>query len=100
CTLRDSRVFPTRRSSDLGLGVGGLIGPPWPIGTARMVAGGRRAMPRRAIGAILPIIGIGPGRDEEKRSVALKSRAAVADGRPRRSEEHTSELQSRENRLC
>src|SRR5690606_40482107 len=77
---RDLHSFPTRRSSDLRRAGGGSAG-------ARTPGRGRpgRAAPRPA----RPPTTSGGG------SAARGARAA-----PGRSEEHTSELQSRENLVC
>src|SRR5690606_41864541 len=76
---RDLHSFPTRRSSDLA----GRAG----------AAGGRRTrlVDRQALRQ---------RRDEPGRAVAGGARGAGDRDEPPRSEEHTSELQSRENLVC
>src|SRR5690606_41826191 len=77
---RDLHSFPTRRSSDLCGVATELLGSPPRHRTAR-------SLPRRPAPA-LPH----PGRPAGRRR--------PGPGERRRSEEHTSELQSRENLVC
>src|SRR5690606_41690073 len=80
---RDLHSFPTRRSSDLRE-LGAVVPR---AGHRRVLAGGPRP---RARAAALP---------RRPRWVGAGAALAVG-GRFRRSEEHTSELQSRENLVC
>src|SRR5690606_41762812 len=83
CDPRVLHSFPTRRSSDLG-------------GTPRL-QGGRCCRKTRTTGRP------GSSRALLYRSQGVRSRIAwMRDPRPNplRSEEHTSELQSRENLVC
>src|SRR5690606_40942721 len=91
--------FPTRRSSDL-------------VCPEPRVPGGLRA--RRPVGAVRPYVlphglrrGIGAGSEAGGiliRRKSLREMGTLAQeeviGCSRRSEEHTSELQSRENLVC
>src|SRR5690606_39511131 len=78
----DLRSFPTRRSSDLALGA---VAP----GAAH-----DRSLADQARG--LHAVGRGPGGGADD----LDGAASGASGSRERSEEHTSELQSRENLVC
>src|SRR5690606_40272975 len=92
--------FPTRRSSDLGLppfggGAGQLVHRLGPAGVAgELVEAGHRALRAVMVGAATA----------KRRSAGSGWTTAVGPSpvtrtrpRPTRSEEHTSELQSREN---
>src|SRR5690606_41310812 len=75
CAHRDLPSFPTRRSSDLRLGIA-MAGHWWHVFLAR-------------------------SSDRLGKAVRHGAREAlIADSTPERSEEHTSELQSRENLVC
>src|SRR5690606_41357037 len=88
CDRRDLHSFPTRRSSDLGGGLALLIA---------VLVGGTVLMRRRVSEA-----------EQRQRAVEARARTILnttADGilaldSSGRSEEHTSELQSRENLVC
>src|SRR5690606_41640580 len=89
--------FPTRRPSDLrGLAAGSQR----PVVAARRVAAGSQrpasaaAWSRRLAGSECRVGAAG------SRGVAAGSQCPVAAAVRRRSEEHTSELQSRENLVC
>src|SRR5688572_18850148 len=91
--------FPTRRSSDLAArrrlaGVPRDLRPRWRLRLPHRTA--RRARGRRGVDHV-------PGRCRSGREpLRRRSRdpAPGADERPRRSEEHTSELQSQSNLVC
>src|SRR5690606_41994392 len=78
---RDLHSFPTRRSSDLGDGR-----------AAREDGRAARALPRQEVRVVLDV------EDEHAPGRAVRVRRDAA--REQRSEEHTSELQSRENLVC
>src|SRR5690606_41380521 len=99
CSQPHCPSFPTRRSSDLGLPIGELVSTVGAIGT---------------IGSLLFGVLLAPSRKGELRGVGLRAvhRAGwwalcwlvgslvVLFLTLSRSEEHTSELQSRENLVC
>src|SRR5690606_41381351 len=89
---RDSHSFPTRRSSDL---IGKEPDDDGRIGTGRAAvargAAGARVDPRRACL---------PGGHVAQHPVAAGVGQAAGKPGAARSEEHTSELQSRENLVC
>src|SRR5690349_4413974 len=75
--LRELHSFPTRRSSDLRLTLGCLV--------------------ESAVGRTLPVHG---RRKRRVLVVPLDTLGSLPEGRPGRSEEHTSELQSRRDLVC
>src|SRR5690606_41184848 len=87
---RARHSFPTRRSSDLrqGIGLCHLANPSPVHGPGRLY---REATKRQLSARRSPSIGRAPPNCAEKWSLILA---------PFRSEEHTSELQSRENLVC
>src|SRR5690606_41619776 len=81
--------FPTRRSSDLAPAVGAVHELQLPAREPAEVAGtARHREAHRAAGALFP--------DQADRGTLRHDRRSLGD----RSEEHTSELQSRENLVC
>src|SRR5690606_41847211 len=90
---RDLHSFPTRRSSDLDLLITVDAGNLWYAAERGALRPTDSEVLRRNIPAHL--------RDPEDRWFALsvRARTIVYDTRDR-SEEHTSELQSRENLVC
>src|SRR5207244_12216595 len=86
---RDLPSFPTRRSSDLGRGSGSF-------GSTRRAVGPTHTTPP------LGRSGAARGRGVRARPVRAKGplRKRVAATVPRRSEEHTSELQSPDHLVC
>src|SRR5690606_41693317 len=96
---RDLHSFPTRRSSDLWRS---LLGAAIRSATASSGAGDdytyRRPARRSAAvpGAVLPSLRRTPPRV----GVIVDTSGSVSDADLGRSEEHTSELQSRENLVC
>src|SRR5690606_42065012 len=96
---RELHSFPTRRSSDLLEGFGFVRGPGGGVAVDRGQDAGGLLAAHDADAAV------GPGEQEAGRIgpaahavVARAETAADQDGE--RSEEHTSELQSRENLVC
>src|SRR5690606_42054974 len=91
CPPRDLAPFPTRRSSDLPSSW-------WLRGWWRWGRGGFPCRPVRVEGPERP----GPvqGAPEAGRPCFSRSPVWMRLGPPPRSEEHTSELQSRENLVC
>src|SRR5205085_6442893 len=89
CALRGLLSFPTRRSSD-------LRGPGGTFRLGQVYAAEPDRRPRQAnVGGDLG------GRGEHRQSAgAPPGRAQEAAHRLRRSEEHTSELQSQSNLVC
>src|SRR5690606_39394327 len=98
--LRSCLPFPTRRSSALGLWAGWRRAAPEPGYTAPpVVAAPARAPPPAGSpppAARPPAEGRVPVRPEFRR----RPRTWPLQPTPARSEEHTSELQSRENLVC
>src|SRR5690606_40602454 len=93
--LAHLRLFPARRSSDLTAG--------GHHAAAATGSAGRNRHHRTAAG----VTGENPAGRRRSKPVARAAapdrtddRAATATHRPSRSEEHTSELQSRENLVC
>src|SRR5690606_41810492 len=76
---RDLHSFPTRRSSDLGLGYATASGD---------------AAKNRTIASMSLVTGAGGSEARNRRPYP------IVFSRASRSEEHTSELQSRENLVC
>src|SRR5690606_40632607 len=93
--LRALHSFPTRRSSDLAAGCSlhAKVDASLSYGTTRIVVG---QITSQAIGVIAATI-IARARVAVEKAV-LPFRVLVVAGD--RSEEHTSELQSRENLVC
>src|SRR5690606_41576169 len=92
---RDLHAFPTRRSSDIFA----LGGQPRARDRERVDLDPRAGLALRRTRAVLERIADGaPRRGIDRRLEAVRARRAraVRD----RSEEHTSELQSRENLVC
>src|SRR5437868_11743478 len=89
-----SPLFPTRRSSDLSKSRTNLKdhGP----GHTRQYAAGKR---RGANGIVLNPEKIAARRFHNK-AVRVQQQRFISSGRIRRSEEHTSELQSRFDLVC
>src|SRR5207253_9102651 len=85
--LRHLHSFPTRRSSDLSRGGALSIEP-----ARRSEPGGAAAMTWKRTAA-----GKRQGANEHRAAAAVDYRGGV---RPARSEEHTSELQSRGHLVC
>src|SRR5690606_39357525 len=66
-----------------------------------VVDAGGQAVAAAAVVAVLPAPLVGPGQVDAGQHVVLaEARVVARHGRGRRSEEHTSELQSRENLVC
>src|SRR5690606_41486898 len=84
-----SPLFPTRRSSDLVDEAGRVIDE----GAIGLHGGRGQARGRLAVAGAVARVGLRPQRGEE-RSAGQGVEVAL------RSEEHTSELQSRENLVC
>src|SRR5690606_40904462 len=95
--LRDLPAFPTRRSSDLGIQLGDQTG----VGGNRFhifvdtVAGSRQQIRRAAVDGADGEILVG-GVHVAVTQIVLEADTVTES----RSEEHTSELQSRENLVC
>src|SRR5690606_39694231 len=85
--------FPTRRSSDLHL----IAQPPCPASSGR---GGAAPLVRHRGDARRRGQSQAPSRTLSHRRAAPGHRAGALPGAGGRSEEHTSELQSRENLVC
>src|SRR5690606_41248336 len=90
--------FPTRRSSDLRAPLVAELGPPGEVDLDVV------ALDDREVGVVLRRGVAVPERDGEAQEIAPPADRALdvvdsEDGRVR-SEEHTSELQSRENLVC
>src|SRR5690606_41725814 len=97
---RDLPSFPTRRSSDLGTGLGfGFVKsrPDLPLADVQFFfvhASYANAADRRLDREPGMTIGVAQLRPKSKGSIHIRG------GSHERSEEHTSELQSRENLVC
>src|SRR5690606_41001292 len=97
---RDTPPFPTRRSSDLA--EGGLVHRRAEVGAGRLngLREGRQRRAKLALEGVKPRLGLRPG-DLRASSVLGPAwgdqQDLVPNGIEDRSEEHTSELQSREN---
>src|SRR5690606_41780289 len=95
--FRDLLSFPTRRSSDLDYVWTRLDADPrFRAGIFDSVA----VHHTRPVGGSLRRAMLEKGRTPESEEALLRSRYGIADRPAPRSEEHTSELQSRENLVC
>src|SRR5690606_33158085 len=89
CLQLDPACGPTRAARRLTAFVPG--GEPFCIGMHRSALGGRQLEDSRSVGAL---------SQQAQGPRAVRRRGGWTDGDAARSEEHTSELQSRENLVC
>src|SRR5690606_41233486 len=83
--LRDLHAFPTRRSSDLALGAAGTAAGAASMAGSAVMSGAQN---------------ISGGASAIKAAIQKAQGSADGGSGMPRSEEHTSELQSRENLVC
>src|SRR5690606_41234221 len=85
--LRDLHSFPTRRSSDLAVSKSRFLGA-IPVRLIKPVVGRKPTIPVNAAGPRTDVL------------VSVPTASTAKSAAMARSEEHTSELQSRENLVC
>src|SRR5690606_41731145 len=93
-------LFPTRRSSDLGMAGVGLFFTGVGAVAAQVAGTARRAIGIASGAVLVAFLVRGYGAVEESWWTWASPFGWQDELRPFRSEEHTSELQSRENLVC